>query len=80
MDTLSDGRGGRDGPTIDVVSPSNLERLRAAGSPKIARGHYQLFDKQLTREDLKKDWHPSHFRDFVAHNPEDVAQHLDKAS
>lgn len=76
MDTLSDGRGGRDGPTVDVMSPGNLERLKAVGSPKVARGHYQLFDKTLTREDLKEDSHPSHFRDFVAHNPEDVKEHV----
>ena len=79
MDTLSDGRGGRDGPTVDVVSVGNLERLRAVKSPKVARGHYQVFDEALTREDLKKDgWHPSHFRDFVAHSPDDVAENLTK--
>lgn len=75
METLSDGRGGRD-YAPDVVSPGNLARLQAAGSPKIARGHYHLWTRKLTREDIEeqKDWHPSRFRDFVAHNPEDVKE------
>lgn len=74
METLSDARGGRD-RSVDVVSPGNLERLRAAGSPKVARGNYVVFDKKMTREDIeaiKEGWLPSHFRDFVAHNPDDV--------
>lgn len=78
METRSDARGGRD-RSIDVVSPGNLERLRAVGSPKVARGLYEVFDRTLTRDELNRDdWHPSHFRDFVAHNPDDVAAALDK--
>lgn len=75
METLSDGRGGRD-YAPDVVSRSNLARLRAVGSPKVARGHYELWTRKLTREDIEeqKDWHPSRFRDFVAHSPEDVKE------
>lgn len=76
METLPDGRGGRD-YAPDVVSKSNLKRLIDAGSPKIARGHFVLWDKKMTREDIQKEgWRPSHFRDFVAHNPDDVKKHL----
>lgn len=74
METLSDGRGGRDGPTVDVVSPGNLERLRAAGSPKAARGHIKVFEGEMTPEDIearRPGWKPRQFRDFVAHTPED---------
>ncbi|GAB4169420.1 MAG: hypothetical protein OHK0024_05010 [Thalassobaculales bacterium] len=71
----SDGFGGRHGPTIDVISKGNVERLRALKSPKVARGHFEEYDKKYTMEDLQKnieDWNPSHFRDFIAHRPEDV--------
>ena len=78
MGAFSDGRGGRDGPTVDVVSPRNLERLLEAGSPKARRGHVEVFDRKLTREDIEsvKDWKPSHFRDFEAWSPEDVEKAL----
>ena len=78
METRSDARGGRD-RSIDVVSPENLRRLRALGSPKIARGQYEVFHVKLSREDIERgavDWHPSHFRPFVAHNPQDVDKAL----
>jgi hypothetical protein len=84
METLSDARGGRDSAkNFDIVSPSSLARLKAVGSPKIARGQYKVFDQQLTRADIEKTkdgWTPSHFRDFVAHSPEDVAAALDNAA
>ena len=74
METRSDARGGRD-KSVDVLSPGNLERLRGAGSPKVARGGFELDDWVREADDLKKDgWTPSKFRDFVAHNPEDVAE------
>jgi len=76
----SDARGGRD-PSIDTVSRGNLEALKAVGSPKIARGHYKVFEDTITREDLdKENWAPSKFRDFVAHSPEDIKLELDKKS
>lgn len=79
METRSDARGGRE-QSIDVVSRGNLARLKMVGSPKIARGHYEIFDQTLEREDLKRDgWKPSHFRDFVAHNPEDVDKYTAEA-
>lgn len=74
MPSFSDGRGGRDGPTHDYVSPGNYERLIAAGSPKAQRGHVRIWDRKFTREDIeaaKPGWNPRGFRDFVAHGPED---------
>ena len=74
MPSLSDGRGGRDGPTIDVVSPGNLKRLLAMGSPKAHRGHVQVWDHKLTKEEIEQnrvDWKPRNFRPFEAHSPED---------
>lgn len=79
MEAVSDGRGGRDGPTVDIVSPGNLERLKAAGSPKALRGQVQVFDRKITREEIeanKVDWNPRSFRPFVAHDPEDVIKAL----
>ena len=80
LPAFSDGRGGRDGPTIDLVSPGNLERLKAAGSPKVARGHYQVWDKKITREDATREkiagWFPTTYRTFKAHGPEDVDRNL----
>lgn len=71
---FSDGRGGRDGPTIDVVSPRNLERLIAAGSPKAQAGNVRVWTEKITKEDIDaglKDWNPRSFRTFEAHAPED---------
>ncbi len=77
METYSDGRGGRDGPTRDVVSPGNLERLMAVGSRKAYEGNYTIFDQEITAEDIKaaidNGWNPRQFRDFEANNPEDIA-------
>ncbi len=80
MPAFSDGRGGRDGPTYDVVSPGFYEKLIAAGSPKAKRGQIEIWDKKITREDIAsiKDWQPRSFRGFVAHNPEDVQKALDE--
>lgn len=74
LPVFSDGRGGRDGPTVDVVSPGNLERLKAVGSPKALRGNIQVWDRKITKADIEagmKDWNPRSFRDFEAHSPED---------
>ncbi len=81
MPAVSDGRGGRDGPTYDIVSPGNLEKLIAAGSPKAIKGHVEIFDHKITREEIeanKIDWNPRSFRGFVAHSPRDVEKHLDR--
>ena len=64
---------------MDVVSPGNLERLIAAGSPKAKKGNVQIWDGKITKEEIEKKsvgWKPRSFRDFVAHTPEDVKQHL----
>lgn len=81
MPAFSDGRGGRDGPTYDVVSPGFLKKLVAAGSPKAKREYVNIWDKKITREDISalKDWSPRSFRSFQAHNPEDVDKHIAKA-
>ena len=74
-----DARGGRDKPNRDVVSPSNLARLKAVGSPKIERGDYELWERKLSAaeiEALRQGWQPRQFRPFVAHNPEDVTRAL----
>lgn len=73
MPAYSDGRGGRDGPTYDVVSPGFLGKLLANGSPKAKRGHVQVWNRKITREDIDKikGWSPRSFRGFVAHSPED---------
>lgn len=76
MDSKSDGRGGRDGPTVDMVSPGNLERLLEVGSPKAKAGHVEVFDRKITREEIESrfpEWTPRRFRDFEAHGPEDYA-------
>ncbi len=73
---MSDARGGRDEPNKDMVSPGNLVRLEKAGSPKIGKGGYVVFDEKLTAEDIermKEGWQPRSFRPFVAHKPEDYA-------
>lgn len=78
---FSDGRGGRDGPTYDVVSPGNLARLIAAGSPKAKRGHVKVWDRKITKEDIEaglKDWRPRQFRAFEAHGPDDVERGLEQ--
>jgi hypothetical protein len=74
LERPSDGRGGLDGPTVDVVSASNAKRLELVKSPKFKHGNVVFYDKSYTMDDLlqyKKDWHPSHFRTFEGHGPED---------
>ena len=77
---VSDGRGGKDGPTTDWISQSVAEKLELARSPKYLREQVKIVDFKYTREDREKygkDWHPSHYRGFVAHGPEDVqTKHL----
>ncbi len=73
----SDGRGGRDGPTIDTISPGNLKRLLEVGSRKAMAGHVKVRSESFTIEEIQansQDWKPRNFRDFVAHTPEDYPQ------
>src|SRR3990167_7075069 len=78
MEAFSDGRGGRDGPTIDHVTPGILAKLAAVGSPKVQRGNFKVFDRKITREDIEKHAHknPREYRTFIAHSPQDVKNHL----
>lgn len=71
----SDGRGGRDGLTVEQITPGNLERLRAVGSPKIARGGYELWTQKIDREWIEKYGNRNlrEYRTFIAHSPEDTA-------
>ena len=82
METLSDGRGGRDGPTRDVVSRKNLDLLIGAGSPKALKGHVDVWDKPVDQAYVDahiEGWKPRQFRDFVAHTPEDVKKAIEAA-
>lgn len=83
LPAFSDGRGGRDGPTVDYVSPRNYDRLMEARSPKAMAGHVMIWDKKLTAEDIEEakraGWNPRSFRDFEAHSPEDVEKALKTA-
>lgn len=75
LPAYSDARGGRD-LSIDVISKSNLERLQAVGSPKIARGHYEIWDQEIDRDFVQKYAHRNvrAYRDFIAHGPEDTEE------
>ena len=75
MQTLSDNQGGRYSPSIDVVSPGNMERLLKAGSIRAQKGNVVVRTEKFTREEIeehKKTWKPRQFRSFQANNPEDV--------
>jgi len=69
--------------SFDLVSPSNLERLKKAGSPRALRGDVVVFDEKFTREDIEKTvragWYPYRHddsqvylndeRDFTTYRP-----------
>lgn len=78
MPAFSDGRGGRDGPTIEHISPGNIERLKAVNSPKLLRGHFKVWDEKITPEHVEahKARNPRAYRTFQAFKPEDVQKHL----
>lgn len=81
MPSEPDGRGGRDGPTVDTVSPGTLKRLLEVGSKKAWRKHVTVREEKFTEAEIElnaRDWSPRSFRDFVAHTPEDVAKALQK--
>jgi len=74
----SDGYGGRpnseNASNWDTISKGALEKLKKVNSLKIEAGHYKLFDKKYTTENLEKyseNWEPSKFKDFVTHEPAD---------
>ncbi len=77
METRPDGRGGRDGATIDQVSPRQLVQLLKAGSPKARRGQIEVLFATPSSEEIaafKEKWRPSHFRPFEAHTPDDYVR------
>lgn len=47
----------------DLISPGNLELFKKHGSPKIARGRYQVFDRVMDDRvrELRKDWSPQNY-------------------
>ena len=74
MATLSDNRGGRESPSVDVVSPKNLKRLLKAGSLRALKGNIKVRTEKFTKEEIDahiKTWKPRNFRNFVANLPED---------
>lgn len=74
MPAYSDNQGGRHGPSIDVVSPKNLERLLSVGSIRAQKGNVVVRTEPFTKEEIEahmKTWKPRQFRDFQAHLPED---------
>jgi hypothetical protein len=77
----SDLRGGRDGEPRENISRTNLVFLEIAKSPRVRRGSFVEHDDAYGLEQVHEhapDWNPSHFRPFVAHNPEDVERELAK--
>jgi len=74
----SDGYGGRpnaeNASNWDTISKGALEKLKKVNSLKVEAGHYKLFDKKYTAENLEKyseNWEPSKFKNFVTHEPAD---------
>jgi len=52
----------------DLVSPGNLERLRQAGSPRVAQGHFRVVNDKFTKEEIeahiKAGWTPWNHRPY----------------
>lgn len=71
----SDDRGGRDGLVKEAISASNVERLKALGSPKVAKGRYEVWDRKIDWEWVEKYGHRNvrRYRTFVANGPDDIA-------
>lgn len=75
MKGQSDLRGGRDGKPIEFISKSNLELMRKVRSPRVEKNEFVPFNEKYGIEEAlenSENWNPSHFRPFIAHNPEDV--------
>jgi len=71
-----------DNEKFDLVSQSNMNKLKTLGSPKILKGACRLYEKKHTVEELKasiKDWKPQDYRTFVAHKPEDYKERIRKS-
>ena len=73
LPVMSDARGGRDASNRDLISPGMLEKLRALGSVKVAKGGYDVWHGRITRDDIPAERrNPRAYRSFEAHDPEDV--------
>jgi hypothetical protein len=75
----SDLRGGRDGEPVERISRSNLVFLELARSPRVERGSFVPYEGSYGQREVGENaegWAPSHFRPFVAHNPDQVAEEL----
>lgn len=71
----SDLRGGRDGKPKEYISKTNLDLLIKVRSPRVEKNEFNSFDVDYGVENAlenSEDWNPSHFRPYIAHNPEDV--------
>lgn len=80
MPAYSDGRGGRDGIAPDQISRSNLRDLVRVGSPKVARGGYEVWDRVIDREFVEEHAkrNPRAYRSFIAHEKKDVDDNLEE--
>lgn len=69
----SDARGGRD-VVREAISPGMIEKLKAAGSPKIAKGLYEPWTQKIDADWVARYAHRNvrRYRSFVAHGPEDI--------
>ena len=70
----SDARGGRD-VVKEAITPGVLARLQELGSPKVAKGLYEVWDQKIDWEWVERYGHRNvrRYRSFVAHGPEDIA-------
>lgn len=75
-----DARGGRDENlkvigSVDQITPGMVEKLRAVGSRKIAKGNYELWTQKIDHDWVEKYGHRNlrRYRTFVAHGPDDIA-------
>ena len=63
-----------DRATFDLISKSNLKKLKKIGSPKYCAGNYAAYNRMWDKEQIIKksqDWKPYQFRTFYAHCPQD---------
>jgi hypothetical protein len=63
-----------DHATYDLVSKSNLKRLKELKSPKVLCGNYATYNKKWTEKEIeekKENWKPYNWRSFYAHEPDD---------
>jgi len=67
-----------DRASFDLISKSNLKKLKKIGSPKVLSGNYATYDRKWDKEQIiqkSQDWQPWNWRNFYAHGPEDYERH-----